>query len=494
MGIDFKRNYREIILAVLVLAIIGPILYFRAPWFFSSPDIAYVKAKVLQILAGGLYTDPITGYATFHPPFYHLVLAPFKAVGFEFNTILVGATILNVGLMMLFAYKALGVAFGRTAAFFACLLLPFIVEFMGCRNILLATAFYFSVPFYLAGLWLYFLPDMTDRRAAGVAALWGAAFLISPVYLFLVGLTFLYELIIRKNRRRFLIMGGTFLATLIPFFVQAAVIYSRDLWGASAFALWRGIPNSLWWTRLGVETISPGMAGKIGPPTIAHVVVIVCAVWLMIRDRKIHWYLPVSLAAYLLTFYHYNADYAIRIHLFFSLVLVGGMIAGLRKRMSNPVVWMIPIVALSVAALGYHEYNSVIVLRKEGAVYKDVQAAGRELWASMKREMKPGEYIFCEKAVYREYVMPFFLVHSLGAYRSMEYYQLNPRVAAQIETDYQAAFASDDIAVIEQIAARYGITAAIVSGRSHTAPLFRTLVKHWKTVHHSGAFSILRKP
>jgi hypothetical protein len=309
---DRRRAY---ILGFWVLVILAPIFYYRVPWFFSSPDISYVRAKVMQILAGGLYTDPITGYATFHPPFFHLFLAPWKAMGLGFNTILVGVTVIDVALLFFFTYKVIAVAFSRTTAFYTCLLLPFIVEYMGCRNILLASSFYFSVPVYLAGLWLYLTPDLTTRRAVGAAALWGLAFLISPVYLFLIGFTFLYDLVIARRYRYFLIMAATFLVVLIPFFIQAAVIYSRGLWGASAFAFWRGIPDVEWWKKFAVEFISPAMDGKLGLGTVVHLAILAGAVTFMVRDRKVHWYIPVALLAYVLTFYHYSGDYAIRIHL-----------------------------------------------------------------------------------------------------------------------------------------------------------------------------------
>ncbi len=485
---------QEFVLGFWVLVILAPVFYYRVPWFFSSPDIIYVKAKVLQILAGGLYTDPITGYATFHPPFYHLFLAPWKAMGIGFNSILVGVTILNVALLVLFTYKVIKVAFGKTAAFYTSLMLPFIVEYMGCRNILLASAFYFSVPIYLAGLWLYLKEDLIPRRAVGAAALWGLAFLISPVYLFVVGFTLLYDLAIAKRLRYFLIMAATFLIVLIPFFVQAAIIYSRGLWGASAFAFWRGIPDGVWWRQFAIEFLSPGTEGKIGIPTAIHLVIIICAVALMIRDRKIHRYIPIVLLAYLLTFYHYSGDYAIRIHLFLSLFLVAGMIRGLEKRTINGWIWKAAVMVLCAAALLYHNYNANLTFAHETALFGSVKQAGEGLWQNMGRHLKEGEYVFCAKPIYREYVMPVFLVHTLGAYRSMEYFQLNPRIAQELENDYQTAMNSNDPETIERIASKYGITSAIISGRDAATPLFSTLLRLWTPVYRDSYFVILKKP
>ena len=177
----FKHHKDTLLLSSLIAIILGPLLYYRLPWYVSAPDIFYVKAKVLQVLAGSLFTDPITGYVTFHPPYYHLFLSFLSLLGIEIDWALIIVTVLNVSLIFFFAFKMLEVTFDRKTAFFTCLLIPFIVEYMGCRNILLATSFYFSMPFYLAGLWLYLKSNEFLLLTTGSAVLWGLAFLISPV-------------------------------------------------------------------------------------------------------------------------------------------------------------------------------------------------------------------------------------------------------------------------------------------------------------------------
>lgn len=492
---ELSRKYTHgSILTIWVVVVLAPVLYYRVPWFFSSPDIIYVKAKVLQILAGSLYADPITGYATFHPPFYHLFLAPFKALGIGFNSILVGVTILNVALFTFFAYKVISAAFDKTTALYTGLMLSFIVEYMGCRNILLASSFYFSIPFYLAGLWLYLRKEATANRAVGAAVLWGLAFLISPVYLFVIGFTLIHGFLVAKRRKYSLMMALIILIVLIPFFAQAVIIYSRGLWGASAFALWRGIPDGLWWKRFVIEFLSPGTEGKLGIPTLIHLAIIVAAVGLMIRRRKVHWYLPVVLLAYIFTFYHYSADYAIRIHIFFSLFLVAALIHELENLTIKRWLWQIPVIFLSIASLVYHNYNANLTFAHETGLYGNVKQAGKGLWETMPRHLREGEYIFCTKPIYREYVMPHFLVHTLGAYRSMEYFQLCPRIAKELENDYQTAINSTDEGTIEQIASKYNITAAIISGRDAEIPLSQTLLRRWTPVYQDDYFAILRKP
>jgi hypothetical protein len=149
---------------------------------------------------------------------------------------------------------------------------------------------------------------------------------------------------------------------------------------------------------------------------------------------------------------------------------------------------------LSAAALFYHIYNANHIFSTETALFRNVTQQGRGLWQNMGSHLKEGEYVFCVKPIYRVYVMPFYLVHALGAYKSMEYFQLNPRVATEIDNDYETALKSDDLETIERIASKYGITAAIVSGNEAKTPLFRTLLKAWTCVYQDNCFVILRKP
>jgi len=68
-------KYRVIpVLTLFLLIMAGPILYIFIPHYYLTPDILYVKAKTMWVTNGHLYTDPVTGMPTFHPPYYHLFL------------------------------------------------------------------------------------------------------------------------------------------------------------------------------------------------------------------------------------------------------------------------------------------------------------------------------------------------------------------------------------------------------------------------------------
>ena len=176
-----NRKLELTLLILLILAIIGPMFYYGFPFYESSPDMAYVKAKVLQVLTGNIFTDPISGYDTLHPPMYHILIAPLKAIGLSFRVILILVSIFTVTLTIVFAYKVLVILFDRPTALLTCLLILFINYFMGCRGILLASSFYFSVPFYLAGLWLYLISEKFLKLTIISSLLWGITFFVSSV-------------------------------------------------------------------------------------------------------------------------------------------------------------------------------------------------------------------------------------------------------------------------------------------------------------------------
>jgi hypothetical protein len=433
----FNKHSRIIWLTILGFIILGPVFYYRVPFSDISPDILYVKAKVLQIMQGSLFADPITGYDTFHPPFYHLFLIPFKSIGLDFNTILVMVTIINVSLMFFLVYKIVRTVYDSRTGFYTCLLIPFILESMGGGGILLPSSFYFSVSFYLAGLWFYVKSTKSIKLTIAGSVFWGLAFLISPVYVFLLGLTFLYEALIMKRLRRFMIMAATFLVTITPFFVQAYYIYSQDLWGSSVFSFWREIPDAQWWLSLLTTFVYPSK-GRLGD---------ISSILFIIRTIKLNKYtLLIPLAVFVLfgVFRHY-----------------------------------------AVALPNFR-------LVKEN--HANLEKSGSNLWQNMDKYLKKNRYIFCTKSDYREYILGRFPAYSLGAWRNLDYYQLNPGIADMLRNDYYTALGSDNYEEIIAIADKYEIETALISGMSQNTPLFKTLMERWYKLYTGDYFCIVWRP
>ncbi len=488
-----KQYSHELILGLLVLVIVGPTLYYRLPFFVFSPDILYVKAKVMWVLRGSIFTDPITGLVTMHPPLYHLFLAPFVAAGMDVNFVMALTAVLVVVLIFVLTYKIISDQFDRTTAFWTCLMLPFIVEYMGPRNILLATAYYFSIPFYLAGLWLY-LRSSSAAATVGAAVLWGLAFLISPVYVFLIGLTFLYEWIIKKRFRRFLVLVATFMVVIIPFLIQLYVVYSQGLGEAETFSLWRGIPNADWLGNLVVEFIAPTYHEVISFSGLAHIAILLTALILLIKTKQFYWYFAVSLLAYILTFYHFSGQYAIRIQLFFSLFLVAWLIWRLRQSRLSRITSSAMAVVLMMFAL-YHISDETLTNYRLDMPNKTKQIKlGQRPKQLLSMYVEKDSYVFCDLIVYQEFIMPFYPAHTLGAHRTMKYFQLPGSVADELHADYQLVENSGDYDMIDSIARKYDITIAIQYAAQKESPLFRTLAANWELAFHGPYFTIWEKP
>jgi len=483
-----------IAICVLVLVILGPLIYYGVPWFVTSPDIFYVKAKALQVLHGDIYADPITGYDTFHPPFYHVFLAGLVSAGFSINGALTLVTVCNVALLFLLTFLIVGRVFDSRAAFFTCLMLPFIFEFMGGRNILLATSFNYSLPFYLAGLWLYIAYKESFARVIPAFVLWGIAFLISPVYVFLLILTFVYDIIDRRAIRQSLILIAVFLITIIPFFYQAYTIYSQGLHHTSTFQLWRGIPGLEWWKNLYLDFLSPTLREILSIPVGIYILILAINIAMITESRRVHWFIAVSFPAYLLTAYHFSSQYAIRIEFLLSLILVSVAIDYLRRKKINRYLWIIPVYAIAGISIYYH-YENILDDYRRWQQGKDVyQQLGGQFWANMDSYLESGEYIFCTKETYFQFIMTQYPVHSLGAYRTMEYYQLDSIISNQIEEDYVRAMASDDYGVILQIAEKYEINTAVAAQRDLQVPIFQVLSSRWPVAYKDRFFVIFANP
>jgi len=487
------RRRHEVLLTLLVLAVVGPAMYYRAPLYVLQPDILYVKAKVMYVLRGMLFTDPITGYDTMHPPFYHLFLAPFVAVGISVDAVLKWVAIVNVALTFFFTFKVISHEFNSRTAFWTCLLLPFIVEFMGPRNILLSTSYFFSLPFYLAGLWLYLKSEKSVRGSIAAAALWGLTFLISPVFVFLLLLTFVYEVGFKRRYRRAFLMATVMGVILIPFIIQLYIVYSKGSWGATTFAFWRGVPDGEWRRASIVEFISPTKHLIMTFPALLHIGILAAAGIIVIKSRRVHWFVPLSLAAVILSFYHFSGQYAIRVQLFFSLFITASLLSTFEKAK----IWkymLMPAVVLIMFYSLYDHYYRLMYTSKGAAPYRDLQIVGQEFWSNMGDHLEKDSYVFCNNAAYLQYVMPYFPVHTLGGHRKLDYFQLPKHISDELGRDDQLAENSADYAVIDSIARKYNIKAAILTRTEVGVPLYETLVKYWPVVYRDVYFGILRKP
>lgn len=318
--------------------------------------------------------------------------------------------------------------------------------------------------------------------------------LFSPVYVFLLGLTFLYELIFKKRLRRSLLLAGTFLISIVPFYIQAAVIIAQHLWGTSAFALWRGWPDVNWLVGLASAFASPVVHASTSLPTVIHIIILLAAVVVIVWTRRVYWFVLVSLLAYFLTYYHFSEQYAVRIQLFFSLFLVAAAIAILLQAGKWRLLLCMPFAAVVIYSVLFYYEVTEANYEWEKNIYKTRQTMAYGLWTDGVEYLDRDRFVFCTKDTYFDFLAPIVPVHALGAYKTMEYFQLNTRLSEELDKDYQTAVNSKDSATIMAIADKYGIQQAVASAADIELPLFQTLITYWPPIYSDKYFLILRRP
>jgi hypothetical protein len=485
---------RELILTGFVLIVLWPLLYHQTPLHFYTPDIQYVKAKVLWVKAGDLFADPISGYPTFHPPYYHLFLVLLSRLGIEISTQLLWVTIANNCLLFFFGYLLLRRIFGVETALISTLLMPFIIYYMGYGNPLLPASFRFSVPFYMAGLWLYTKEKPATIITALSCILWAIAFLVSPVYLFLIGFTFLYELLFKKDYRRFLLMAAVFLLAIIPFYIQAYAVYKANLAGTAAFRLWRGVPDGPWLKEFMTRLLSPVDGNILSWQVGAAIALSAAGVAGMWKSRPIHAFAIIAILAYLFTAYHFSSNYAIRVHMFVSLFLVGYAVKLARTIKIPRSVSYALVILLAAFGLVDHLMRSEKVFAKQQIATENYEIIAPGLMDNLGNYIEEGSFILATDRVYRHFIMPYFRVHGLLAYRTGEYYQLKTKLSEKMLADYNSLMKCYRIDDIEGRCRKYNINTAVVPRyREMEMPVFKAIAGHWRLVYHDPYFLVYRR-
>ncbi len=477
-----------------------PVLYNRFPIFRFYPDFEYVMAKVNRILEGSLFVDPVSGIQNFHPPYYHVLLAPFHACGIPLDYLLWGVTILNIALMYVLVFKIIQRLFDANTAMITVAMLPFINEFMGCGYILLPTAPYIGLTMFLAGLWFFLSPARTNRQTVLFASLWGLTFLISPAYLFPIGFAMLYELLIRKNYRQFKCAFMTLVIFLIPFFYQAYVIFSNNLFGTSAFAFWRGIPDIEFISNLVTYIVNPTSKAWSNPLIWAALAVTVIGLFNIFRRLKkgsatnLKWFVIFAVLAYWLTFYHFKPQYAIRIHFFISIFVTAYAVSYLFRTIKYRQL-VIAICAVFVIG-GYVDhfmyYNFEFEKQNKTLPMFNANIAG--LSNVFEQHVSPDEYIVAYHLTYRHYIMPHFPAHALKAYKSGEYYQLTSTISKEMQVDYERLMNCTGNDCLNYICDKYDMTTAVVNQAEINHPLFKLIARHWQKIYSDQYFKIYRRP
>jgi len=492
-----KKHLHLWIMIIGFVLIAIPYLYFHTPQYFLSPDLMYVKAKALWVLNGHLYADPVTGIQTLHPPYYHLVLSLFTRMGLQVDNVLFVVSLVDVLLIGLFAYLALRKLFPPNIAAFTVLMIPFINRYMGSSYLFLASSFTFSLPIFLAGLWLFLREKTNIGISILTALLWGFAFLVSPGYLFLIGFAFVYDVYRRRDFRRFFIMVGTFVVAIIPFFYQAYVVLSfyaaNSLGQASTFAFWRGLPDFAWMGSLLQKIVAPGDRDFLDWHTALVIVVLAAATIGYLRSKNRHAFPIIALVAYLFTFYHFSVQYASRVLYIFSIFAMAYAVQWLVSRRKYRYPAYAAVALLVLFSTTDHIVRTVDYFAEREEPYTSFKYIEARVHPKLREYLRPGRFVLATKRGYRNFILPYFPARGLIGARSGEYYQLPAGLAEEMKNNHEVLIMSMNRDTINQLCTIYGIDYA-VKFFYDDVPVFRELDNWWQKVYSDKAMTIYRRP
>lgn len=486
-----KKYWKEILLIVFILIFLSPVLIYQMPSYYFSPDTQYVKAKTLRIAAGDLFADPVTGFPTFHPPYYHLLLSVFTRSGIDINILMTLAIIFNSTLLILLGYLILRECFGDRIAFYAAFLIPFIFQNLGPGQIFLSTAFYFSLSFYMLGLLLYLKRNGSVVTHILTAILWGVAFLISPVYFFLIAFTFGYELILRRNIRRFIIYSLVFLIITTPFIYQYLTVSRSSLAGTGAFAVWRGLPGGEWFKTFIIYLLSPVENKPVSWPVLPAVALLIFGTVGYCKSKKKIHFVIIAAVAYLFTAYNFNHHYSTRIEFFVALILSGYALKHLGHIFKNKKIFAVIIIAVVCLGLTAHLVRNIEIYANQARDMVEYEKISAGLKNNLGRFVKADDFVLASERTYRDFLLADFPVHGLLAYKTGEYFQLNSKIADEMRSDYLELMGADDISLIGHFCRKYNIKIALVSqGVEADFPAYRTIAANWDLVYSDQFFRI----
>jgi hypothetical protein len=105
---DIVTFYRDEIYSIIFGVIIifsGVFLFMQPPYLLSSPDISYHAAKILRVMHGDFFTDPVSGFTSYYPPLFHILIGIVnRAIQLNPVDLIKAITILNLTGLFLLVY------------------------------------------------------------------------------------------------------------------------------------------------------------------------------------------------------------------------------------------------------------------------------------------------------------------------------------------------------------------------------------------------------
>lgn len=489
-----ENRWHWIVLSSIIIIVVFPILLNSLPLYYFHPDVQYVKAKVLRVMEGDLFEDPVTGYPSFHPPYYHLFLSLWVRIGINLDILLLTISCFNVILVIMISYLILRELTNPVAALLATSIIPFIYNYMGPGHLLLATSYYFSIPFFLIGLLLYLQSKNSSYKYSSVGFLWGLSFLFSSIYIFVIIFTFLYELFWKRNYRSLFLMYLIFGLTVSPFYWQTWKIVSAGMSDTSAFAIWRGIPGWDYLIDFFKMLAAPASGYVIDWRFGISIFLFLSGLAGIIKRKGAHPILLIVSIALIITAYHFDPKYAGRIFLIAVLFLTAYAAEFWLKLPYLRTAGLAILISIAAYGLIDNHVRNDEIIKANVKVYDYHRTVGKGLWENLTRYMDSDSFLLASEATYRHYIMAYIPVHALMAYKTGEYFQLNTEIADRLQLDYERLMSARDLGLIEQTCQIYKIKTAVVGNRDKAIPAFQLIEKVWTPVYQDSYFSIYLKP
>jgi hypothetical protein len=493
---SYLIRYRVGIIALLVFLIAAPALYYGEPHGLYFPDLQYVKAKTNYLLDGHLFADPVTGYPTIHPPFYHLFVAPLKLAGLDYTSALLVLLVFNIAMFFTFSYLIVKTVYGNPTAILTSLTIPFLYVFVSGSTLNLPASFAFSISFFLAGLWLLLRQSDSIRQSLLVGLLWGIAFLISPLHLFAFGPVLIYQFFFRKEYRNTLIMAVTIGVVSIPFIIQTAMLVEQNLGHSTTFSFWPGLRDFIWAGNILTGLLVFDKDGSFWVATAIAAAAVAGSCFAFLKQRRVHWFVVTSAVSFVLVSFHFKEQYAERMLLFLMLFLLAASIRFLLSNTQRMRYVLVAVLLVGGYSMLRHFQLSIESFYPSMSTSNRVRDNAWRLPGIVRGLTEPEEFIFCTKDTYRYYLMHDWYGHSLGCYRTMEYFQLDSYLAQRLQADYHSAFKAKTYDQVLPIINKYDIRIAVfkTTKKESTMLLYGLIAERWPKVFDDGYFRIFRRP
>jgi hypothetical protein len=214
-----------------------------------------------------------------------------------------------------------------------------------------------------------------------------------------------------------------------------------------------------------------------------------------LRQRRVHWFVITSAVSFVLVSFHFKEQYAERMLLFLMLFLFAASIHFLLSNTRRMRYVLVAILLVGGYSIFRHFQLSIESFYPSKAVSDRIRDNAWRLPYIVRGLTKPEEFIFCTKETYRFYLMHDWYGHSLGCYRTMEYFQLDSSVAQRFQADYRTAFTAKSYDEVLPIIDKYDIRIAVfkTTRKESTTRLYELIANRWSKVFDDGYFHVFRR-